>query len=90
MTVEKTVREFTYNGMRLPDPNPAMTVEQVQDLYAATYPEISTASVTGPEAVGSKLRYCLHESNRQQGLRSRPCARSTSSCRAEPPRLAKC
>lgn len=59
MTVEKTVREFTYNGMRLPDPNPAMTVEQVQDLYAATYPEISTASVTGPEAVSNKLRYAF-------------------------------
>lgn len=59
MTVEKTVREFTYNGMRLPDPNPAMTVQQVQDLYAATYPEISTAVVTGPEAIGNKLRYAF-------------------------------
>ena len=50
-------REFSYAGVRIPDPNPAMTIDQVRDLMAATYPEIATAAVTGPEDTGSALRY---------------------------------
>lgn len=55
--VEKLKRVFTYNGVRLPDPGTAMTVEQVRTAYAARYPEIATATVDGPEAVGGELRY---------------------------------
>lgn len=50
-------REFSFNGVKLPDPNPALTAEQVRDFYAATYPDITTASITGPEPVGSKMRF---------------------------------
>jgi len=50
-------REFSYNGVRLPDPNPSMTVEEVRQFYAAQYPDITTASITGPETEGDKLRY---------------------------------
>ena len=50
-------REFLYNGAKIPDPNPAMTVEQVRDLLTAAYPEISTAAVSGPEDAGKSLRY---------------------------------
>jgi PRTRC genetic system protein C len=32
-------------------------VDQVRETYAAAYPEIVTASVEGPEAVGNKLVY---------------------------------
>lgn len=45
-------RKFTYNGMELPDPDPNMSTAQVKDLYAITYPELTNASVTGPEKVG--------------------------------------
>ena len=51
------VREFHYNGIRIPDPGPELTVEQVRDLLTPNYPEIATASVSGPEAAGSALRY---------------------------------
>ena len=51
------LREFYYNGVRVPDPGPDLTVEQVRDLLTPNYPEIATATLTGPEATGSALRY---------------------------------
>jgi len=50
-------REFSYNGVRLPDPNPSMTPEEVRQFYATQYPDITTASITGPETEGDRLRY---------------------------------
>jgi PRTRC genetic system protein C len=57
LKVEALEREFHYNGVRIPDPGPELTVEQVRDLLTPNYPEIATASVSGPEAAGSVLRY---------------------------------
>jgi PRTRC genetic system protein C len=57
MTVEKMTREFRYDGLRLPDPNERLSVDEVKVAYSATYPEITTAVVTGPEAIGGKLVY---------------------------------
>ena len=51
------LREFNYNGVRIPDPAPQMTVDQVRDLLTPTYPEIATATLTGPEDTGTALRY---------------------------------
>jgi len=31
-------REFTYNGVKLPDPNPNMTLEEVRAVYTNQYP----------------------------------------------------
>jgi PRTRC genetic system protein C len=60
MKVEALKREFLYNGgLRLPDPNPKLTVGEVINLYATTYPEITTAAVEGPEVIGNKLVYRL-------------------------------
>lgn len=59
MKVEKLERQFSYNGLRLADPNPSLTVEEVRNLYAAAYPEITTAAIEGPETVGNKLIYRL-------------------------------
>ena len=57
VTIETMAREFRYDGVRLPDPNPKLNVEEVRTAFSATYPEIATAAVTGPEAVGNKLVY---------------------------------
>jgi PRTRC genetic system protein C len=57
LKTEALVREFHYNGVRIPDPGPELTVEQVRDLLTPNYPEIATATVSGPEATGSALRY---------------------------------
>jgi PRTRC genetic system protein C len=56
-TVTSLEREFVFDGRTLPDPNPNMSVEQVRDMYIPTHPEITTASVTGPETIDGKLRY---------------------------------
>ena len=50
-------REFSFNGVKLPDPDPSLSPEQVRSVLATMYPDIATASITGPEAVGDKLRY---------------------------------
>jgi PRTRC genetic system protein C len=57
LKAEAMVREFHYNGIRIPDPGPDLTIDQVRDLLTPSYPEIATASVSGPEALGSVLRY---------------------------------
>ena len=57
LTVAKMTRIFQFQGIRLPDPNPTMSVDEVKALYAAQYPELATADVNGPEAVGDKMRY---------------------------------
>jgi PRTRC genetic system protein C len=55
--VEKLTREFAFQGVKLPDPNPKFSVEQVRDMYVAQYPELATAAVNGPESRGDKLVY---------------------------------
>lgn len=57
LKAEVLLREFKYNGVRIPDPGPELTVDQVRDLLTPAYPEIATASVNGPEDTGSALRY---------------------------------
>jgi len=57
MTIETMGREFRYDGVRLPDPDPKLSIEEIRSAFSATYPEIATAAVTGPEAVGNKLVY---------------------------------
>jgi len=39
------LREFNYNGVRIPD------------LLVPSYPELATATLTGPEDTGTTLRY---------------------------------
>jgi Prokaryotic Ubiquitin len=41
LRAEALVREFHYNGIRIPDPGPDLTVEQVRDLLAPNYPQSS-------------------------------------------------
>jgi PRTRC genetic system protein C len=50
-------REFVFNGSRIPDPDPRMSIDQVRDLLTPSYPEIATAALTGPEDTGTSLRY---------------------------------
>lgn len=54
------VRVFVFNGAKLPDPGSTMTIEQVRTAYAATYPEIATAEIDGPQAVAGTLRYTFN------------------------------
>lgn len=67
ISVTKMTRLFQFNGIRLPDPNPAMSVDDVKALYAAQYPELATAVVNGPEAVGDKMRYTFERAIGSKG-----------------------
>lgn len=53
LTVTQPKRVFVYQDsnddeVKLPDPNPDMTLGQVKKFYAAQYPEIITSVFTGP------------------------------------------
>ena len=61
------VREFWFCGAKLPDPNGQLDVDQVRSLYATQFPEIATATLTGPEAVGDKLVYRFHRAIGSKG-----------------------
>jgi len=50
-------REFTWNGVKIPDPDRKLSPEEVRAVLATMYPDIATATITGPEAVGDKLLY---------------------------------
>ena len=50
-------RTFTYNGVKLPDPDPRMTPEEVKSLYSHQYPELAIAAISGPEASGDQMQY---------------------------------
>jgi len=57
MQASVVAREFTFNGVKIPDPDKSLNPEEVRSVPATLYPDIATASITGPEAVGDKLRY---------------------------------
>jgi len=48
-------RYFAFQGLKLPDPDPQLTAEEVRSFYSTQYPDLATASITGPEAVDDKL-----------------------------------
>ena len=55
--VEKLERVFLFDGVKLPDPNPDFSVEQVRDIYVNTYPSLATAAVEGPIPVDGAMQY---------------------------------
>ena len=57
MQASVVAREFTFNGVKIPDPDKSLSPEEVRSVLATMYPDVATASITGPEAVGDKLRY---------------------------------
>ena len=50
-------RSFAYLSLKLPDPDSKLTVEEVRQFYSTQFPDLATASITGPEVVGDKLVY---------------------------------
>jgi PRTRC genetic system protein C len=67
LKAEVLLREFNYNGFRIPDPAPHMSVEQVRDFLTPSFPEIATATLTGPEDTGTALRYSFNRAIGSKG-----------------------
>ena len=42
-------RSFMLNDMKLPDPDPSMSTEDVLELYSNQYPELTNATIGEPE-----------------------------------------
>ena len=50
-------RIFEFNGVGLPEISKDLSPEETRTVYSQQYPEIATATITGPEVVGDKLVY---------------------------------
>ncbi len=50
-------RSFSFNGLKLPEPDERMSVEEVKSFYANQYPELTTAAISGPEIIGNSIQY---------------------------------
>ncbi len=45
-------RTFIFEGTELPDPDPSKTPNEVKDLYASLYPELTTANAVFSKSNG--------------------------------------
>jgi PRTRC genetic system protein C len=57
ISITTLIRQFSYNGVAFLDPGPTFSPEDVRDLYSAQYPELTTASVDGPDISGDVATY---------------------------------
>lgn len=53
MQVINLERSFHYNSVTLPDPNAALTPDQVREFYSTQFPELLNAVVEGPSTKGN-------------------------------------
>jgi len=60
-------REFVYHGTTLADPNSNFSIEEVRSFYAAQFPELTNAAITGPETIGDRLRYSFERAIGSKG-----------------------
>lgn len=49
ITITLLERIFKYGEVELADPNPKMSIEDVTNYYCGIYPELTTATVSGPK-----------------------------------------
>jgi PRTRC genetic system protein C len=59
LDVSTAVRIFVIDksGIEIPDPDPNMSIENVMTLYSGMYPELTTATVHGPEYRNDNVIY---------------------------------
>ena len=67
MKINLIDREFVYHATALADPNPKFSIEEVRSFYAAQFPELTNAAITGPETVGERLRYSFERAIGSKG-----------------------
>ena len=60
MEVYEMERVFVNGELQLTDPNNTMTPQQVCDFYSSQYPELVTATVTGPNVKNDKIVYTFN------------------------------
>jgi len=60
-------REFSFQEVKLGDPDSKMTAEDVRGVLSLQYPEIATAAISGPEAVGDTMKYTFERAIGSKG-----------------------
>lgn len=73
--IERPVRVFEYNGMKLEDPDPGMTAPEVKDYWADVYPELTQAAISGPEYDGPDEKWTFEKRVGTKGVTVRQAAR---------------
>lgn len=74
LTKQMMTRVFNYAGVRLPDPDPTMSLTEVRDFFASTgRPELTSAEVRGPEVIGAEQVYTLHRVTGTKGATPASC-----------------
>lgn len=73
LETQEIVRVFKYNSVDLEDPGRVAcpTAESVRDFYAATYPEIVSAGIEGPEEKDGKIIYTFRKAVGTKGAAPR-------------------
>jgi len=66
MKVELLKRRFVFNGVPIPDPKPSASPEEVRSLLAFTYPDITTATASGPVIANG---VAIYKFERQVGVK---------------------
>ena len=63
LEVQKLKREFHFkkdgNTVKLPDPNPEFSTDEVLRFYSGQYPELTTATLDGPKIEGKAAVYSV-------------------------------
>lgn len=57
LEIKKIIRTFTFNGMKLPDPGPDFSAEEVKELFTNQYPDLVTAIIDGPSITDDVAAY---------------------------------
>jgi PRTRC genetic system protein C len=69
MTIETMTREFRYGELRLGDPNPKLSIEEVRAAFSVSYPEISTATGDWTGGCWQQTRVPLREGRGHEGMK---------------------
>ena len=72
MTVKRLERTFLVSrsagdNITLTDPDPTWTPEQVKDFYMNTHPELTNASIHGPDVTSSGIKFTFKTSVGDKG-----------------------
>ena len=65
-------REFVFNGSRIPDPDPRMSIDQVRDLLTPSYPGNCYRNDDWTGGYGNQPALLLLQSHRVEGLSHAP------------------
>jgi PRTRC genetic system protein C len=72
MQVLDLLRKFQYNSITLPDPHPALTPEQIKEVFAAQYPELTNSVVEGPVTKDGTATYKFTRAVGSKGAQTAP------------------